>query len=283
MKIRRITLLASLLVMACNAFSQTDSTERYKLQYFLPDSGTVYYSCMNEWTIGGDTLIGGKRMKKVYSGDSYYCAVREDTSTAKYYAVYEYSKEETLLIDFSVEAGDFITDSVIENIPPENLVGWFPQAIDVFFDRFGRKNVQVEHIHSIITWVEGIGCKNDMVFDPKYGVADHWGDNLLQVKSNDSVIYEHELYGMQDLCTTDIINMPVGINIYPNPASSYLIVDLEQIDCLSYEIITPVGVVCQSSELSNTIDISDVPSGINHLIVRNGDGDILYFSKFIKK
>lgn len=292
MKLLQFSILTVLMLVVGNVFSQTDSTITYRLQHFLPDTA-FYYSCENSLvrTVCGDTIINGNKMHKVYNKTGFYddehyeAAIREDTLSGKLYVLYKDSEyedpqKEVLLMDFSVEEGDTVILPRGKSYYGEMLVH---VVDDIYYDEKGRKVIETitPEYNCVIDWIEGIGCVSNAIFPPVCGLCDAIWHPLIRMFVGDSVVYD---FGSDCSVAIEEHNtLQEKCSIYPNPASSYLIVDLEQIDCLSYEIITPVGVVCQSLELSNTIDISDVPSGINHLIVRNGDGDILYFSKFIKK
>ena len=72
------------------------------------------------------------------------------------------------------------------------------------------------------------------------------------------------------------------IRIYPNPAKDYLLIDTEDFECLTYVIVSTNGAILQSGELPPYIDITNLPNGINLIIVRNDNGEIVYSNRFIK-
>ena len=107
-------LLTLVLVVACTGGLRAQTDTAYHLHHFLPDSAQ-FTTCYDGvvYSIAGDTLINGKKMKKVYNPNQYYAAIYEDTLNAKYYAVYEGETEEKLFMDFSAKEGDEIMVGVV--------------------------------------------------------------------------------------------------------------------------------------------------------------------------
>lgn len=292
MKLLQFSILSVLMLVVENVFSQTDSTITYRLQHFLPDTA-FYYSCENLLvrTVCGDTIINGNKMHKVYiktglyDEEHYEAAIREDTLSGKLYVLYKDSEyedpqKEVLLMDFSVEEGDTVILPRWKSCYGEMLVH---VVDDIYYDEKGRKVIETitPEYNCVIDWIEGIGCVSNAIFPPVCGLYDAIWHPLIRMFVGDSVVYD---FGSDCSVAIEEHNtLQEKCSIYPNPASSYLIIDLDQIDCLSYEIITQAGTVCQTSDLNYCIDISNVPVGINYLIIKDEKGKVISFSKFVKK
>ena len=287
----KIKLLLSVLAVVSTVTlkAQTDSIvsvksdSTYHLHFFLPDSAQFMDCDWTRYTIAGDTVINGKKMKKVYETVYYSAAIYEDTLNAKYYVVYENSTEEKLFMDFSANEGDLI--NVSNNYRTVEV-----QIHEVFFDENGRKIVRVKACDVIQdNWVEGIGSVSSVLFPAisTYCWSDVPESPFSRVVVEDSIVYE--------LITAEICDYyyrGVSINdtktdanicIYPNPAKDFLIIDAEDFDCHTYEIISASGAVQQSGELLPSIDISHLPVGVKLIVVIDDNGKAVYLSKFVKK
>lgn len=260
--------------------AQSDST--YQLQHFLPDSAQFMDCDQTCYIIAGDTVINGKKMKKVYENKHYYAAINEDTVNAKYYVVYENSTEEKLFMDFSVKKGDKVV--VSDNFNTEEVT-----VVDVSFDEKGRKVVETEVGNWIAdVWVEGIGSVCDVLFTgvTLYGIADIDIKPLARIIVGNSIVYESitpEICDKDRGVSTKETKSDANICIYPNPAKDFLIIDAQDYDCHTYEIVSASGVVLQNGELFPSIDISRLPKGVKLIVVKDDNANVLYSSKFIKK
>lgn len=286
----RLLLLFSAFLATGAVKAQSDTT--YHLQHFLPDSAqfmecdqTCYY------IIAGDTIINGKKMKKTYrsSLEYYYAAIYEDTLNAKYYAVYKNSTKEILFMDFSVNKGDKVYLPLYYGDDKPMDSTW-ATAKSVYFDESGRKVVEVSNGWETSGWVEGIGCLYPILFEEpfKFEVIREVNDpSLAKVVVGDSIIYERftaeQCEYFKQFEGVDIYTKTESsINTYPNPAKNFLIIDAEDYDCYTYEIISASGTVQQSGILLPSIDISRLSDGVKLIVVKDDNENVLYTSRFIK-
>ena len=275
----RLLLLFSAFLATGAVKAQSDTT--YHLQHFLPDSAN-FITCL-DWVycIAGDTVINGKKMKKVYDSavkpDNYYAAIHEDTLNAKYYVIYKDETDEKLFMDFSSNVGG----NIMVSDQYETLK---VQVDSVNYDEKGRKVVFLRsECGDFDCWVEGLGSTRFMLFRPTYCIVDITVPPLKKITIGDSIVYEQYT---NDDCETfsysSVITITTKFNTYPNPAKNFLIIDAEDYDCYTYEIISSSGAVQQSGELTPSIDISRLPSGTKLIVVKDDNGNVLYTSKFIK-
>ena len=261
-------------------------SEPYHLRHFLPDSAQ-YITCFDGvvYNIAGDTIINGKKMKKVYTPYQYYAAIYEDTLNAKYYAVYNSSTKENLFMDFSVKEGDIVTISDDYNTVELKVMA-------VSFDKDGRKTINVKRGWTSVGWVEGIGDISHLLFSQLFRflvVAETNASALARVAVGDNIVYERftaadcESFEPYRYNSINQKNTNDDFSFYPNPANDYLLIDTETFECLTYEIISTSGAILQSGELLPSIDISSLPQGLKLIVVKDDNGRIVYSNKFIKQ
>lgn len=270
--------------------AQTDST--YHLQHFLPDSAQFMDCDLTYYIIAGDTVINEKKMKKTYvsSLEHYYAAIYEDTLNAKYYAVYKNSTKEILFMDFSVNKGDKVYLPLYYD-DDEPIDSTWAIAESVYFDESGRKVVEMTNGWEFSGWVEGIGSLVPILFEEpfKFKVIREVNDpSLAKVVVGDSIVYERFTaeqceYFKQFKGVNINTETEVSISTYPNPAKDFLIIDAQDYDCHTYEIISAFGTVEQSGALLPSIDISRLPVGVKVIVIKDDNGNVLYTSRFIKK
>ena len=290
MKIKLLLLSVLAVVSTLTLRAQTDSIvsvksdSTYYLHFFLPDSAQFMDCDWTRYTIAGDTVINGKKMKKVYETIYYSAAIYEDTLNAKYYVVYENSTDEKLFMDFSVKKGD-------EVIVTNSYVTKKVIVEDVRFDEKGRKMVEITAegcMDLADVWIEGVGSVADVLFPEVslYCIIDVWRKPLARIIVGDSVLYERITAEICDYYRGVSINYAktdASICIYPNPAKDFLIIDAADYDCHTYEIISVSGAVQQSGELLPSIDISHLPVGVKLIVVLDDNGKTVCLSKFVKK
>ena len=280
-------LLTLVLVVACTGGLRAQTDTAYHLHHFLPDSAQ-FTTCYDGvvYSIAGDTLINGKKMKKVYNPNQYYAAIYEDTLNAKYYAVYEGETEEKLFMDFSAKEGDEIM--VSDKYSSHKI------SVDsTWFDDNNRKIVPIsdECGRYVDNWVEGIGSSRNVLipYVTSYCIADGRVESLARVVVGDSIVYEQfsevdcksfEPYRYNSINSSKTYD---NICVHPNPAKDFLLVVMESFECYTYEIISISGAVLQKGELLPSIDISCLPQGAKLIIVKNDNGEIVYSNKFIKQ
>ena len=176
----------------------------------------------------GDTIINGASYKKLYqvnglgtSGQTneYFRAMRE--TDRKVYCIPHNSQEEHLLFDFNLQAGDsvfcegdiqyysgFITEtafdeSQVETVRYMKLIGTDTYTSDegvalrrYYFSmkvksKFTDGSVSIYEYSSPVTWIEGIGPKNDNTFNSwceKDGSSFSW--MLTRCYDSDHFLYE---------------------------------------------------------------------------------------------
>lgn len=269
-------------ICASGLKAQTDTA--YHLHFFLPDSAK-FITCLGwVYNIAGDTLIDGKKMKKVYESaiepDNYYAAIHEDTLNAKYYAVYKDETVEKLFMDFS--------SKVVENIMvSDKYITQNVRVDSIHFNKNGRKVVFLRsECGDFDCWIEGVGSTRYMLFPPKYCIADISAPPLKKIVVGDSIVYEQ--YTTADCESFSYTSVAAviknsDISIYPNPAKDYLLIDTEIYECHTYDIISTSGRILQRGELQPSIDISSLPQGAKLIVVKNDNGEIVYSNKFIKE
>ncbi|MBO7145674.1 MAG: T9SS type A sorting domain-containing protein [Salinivirgaceae bacterium] len=272
-------------ILAGGAKAQSDTA--YRLHHFLPDSAQ-FITCLDGvvYSIAGDTLINGKKMKKVYNPNQYYAAIYEDTLNAKYFVVYESDTEEKLFMDFSAKEGDEIM--VSDKYSSHKIL-----VDSIWLDDSNRKIVSIRNKcgHIADDWIEGIGSLWNVLipFVTGYCLSDGNVESLARVVVDDSIVYEH--FSMEDCKSFELyrynsINSSKtndNICVYPNPAKDFLIVDIESLDCLTYDIISVFGTIEQSGDLLPSINIGGLPQGSKLIVVKNDNGEIVYTNKFIKQ
>ena len=280
-------LLALLWMFACASGLRAQTDTAYHLHHFLPDSAQ-FTTCFDgvAYSITGDTLINGKKMKKVYAPFLYYAAIYEDTLNAKYYAVYKGETEEKLFMDFSANVGDEVT--VSDKYSTQKVT-----VDSVFFDKNGRKVVSIiSDCHSNFDdWTEGIGSFWNILIPnvTLYCIADATSDAVARVTVGDSIVYEH--FSIEDCkylsqFRYNSINdskTDANIRVYPNPAKEYLLINIEHFECCTYEIISVSGSLLQSGDLLPSIDICNLPQGLKLIVIKDDNNEIVYSTKFLKE
>lgn len=292
MKLLQFSILTVLMLVVGNVFSQTDSTITYRLQHFLPDTA-FYYSCENSLvrTVCGDTIINGNKMHKVYNKTGFYddehyeAAIREDTLSGKLYVLYKDSEyedpqKEVLLMDFSVEEGDTVILPRGKSYYGEMLVH---VVDDIYYDEKGRKVIETitPEYNCVIDWIEGIGCVSNAIFPPVCGLYDAIWHPLIRMFVGDSVVYD---FGSDCSVAIEEHNtLQEKCSIYPNPVSDYILVDIEQVECMRYEIVASTGKTFQMSDLNYCIDISSIPSGTYLFVIKDESEIVVFVQRFVKK
>lgn len=306
---KKVVLLIIMFIQIHLAYSQTyyplpDSNVIWKMNW--GSSGCIWSNLFDnyQYQISGDTLINTLTYHKVdRSGDfdchaaplypeiGYMGAFRNDIENKLVYFVARDSLNEMLLYDFNLEVGDTIKGYLVESSPwgeanisiiyniDSILVGndyrkrwhYAPNEIDPFMDGY---------------IIEGIGSENDLLGGLQ---AIHDMNGLLNCFSVDNqTLYPNNSAGPCDLVTSDnTIDYKKKVVIYcsPNPASNSIqFITDEEVGIYSYKIYDGLGREVRNSVFipNQTIDISNIKSGIYFVLFLNEDADLLTTSKFIK-
>lgn len=175
------------------------------------------------YRMSGDTIINGTGYKKLYQenkqGVVYYRAMREEGR--RVYCIPRDSREEHLLFDFGLQAGDsvycvggdrFDNGFVTETPPDENQVGMARLMKLIGADTYTNKEgMELRRLHfsviirarnadgsvteyeerSPVTWIEGIGSRNDYTFSPWFvEMVSSYSWMLTKCYDSDHVFYE---------------------------------------------------------------------------------------------
>lgn len=253
-----------------------------------------------QWSVidstAGDTIIGFHLYKKVYKKTQGFTfldgAVREDTNQQKVY--FHDFVNELLLYDFTLKTGDTmfysadatccsydyfkIVDSVnVINISGKDRKRWY------FTNYFG--NVFMPDI-----WIEGIGS----VY--RYGLLNPFNPDVTAANStphfgcfsNDSITFINT-QNCSGLCpctswTVDVKQIENDmLNIYPNPANEFLILDLPTVKYDFAEFYNLKGELVFGTELvrgTNKININSLNNGF--YFIKLIGNDVVSIRKFIK-
>ncbi len=190
--------------------------------------------------IACDTVINDKTYYEV--NDEYYDEargwVREDTTEQKIYFWSQDSTSETLVVDYSLEIGDFF----IEQNGYEN------EVIDIYYEN-GLKHIE---FFNQILFIEGIGQSmrgiilhnNGWAFASTHGWADSCG--IILNTTSHSIIEDESL------------------NIHPNPADQFISIDTDSPSSLTYQIHDSTGRLMASGVqfTEQSLDIAHLPNGI---------------------
>ena len=234
------------------------------------DSRISYYTKFED-----DTLINGYNYKKIFNSMDVNLLIwdhvgylREDTS--KKIFARDMTGNEGLIYDFDVNIGDTIyfnnpfftyaiLDSliIVDTIYQINYAGALRNAIDVRRDIGGQE-----------TWVEGVG-NTIGILEGGYGLLSYtgWSVRLLCFFENDTLLYHYAPYSecfYENVNNVENSSLTSEINIYPNPASSFLQVSSESIKLTSCSILDIYGKVVKQFTISNThtINVADLQKGI---------------------
>jgi len=145
----------------------------------------------------------------------------------------------------------------------------------------------------MIVYMDNIKIVEESIIDVNYIVQ---GELIIGTDINNNVpfnglldeirIYNHalsesEIYGLLTFSNEGYRINNESVNIYPNPSKGFITIDTE-LDIYSTEIINFTGKVMYKSVFSSLVNISDLPSGIYVLLLKDKNGITLQSQKIIK-
>lgn len=260
------------------SFFGSYSTEWYYCEPLLT-GGTFTYRLV----IGEDTTINSLNYKRIqkyrlHPQDTtdvvgFECdadvimLLREDTVTGKLW--YTERGVETLLVDMSLEEGDY-------------FMGRTVQAIE--YDTIGRKRITLEGLPSDFM-LEGVGPEFPFGF-PNLMICVFHDDNNLYTVNIDDTYYGCPINTGSCRSTCD----PMGVDtvfhlapiIYPNPCYSFFCVELSDESQISlYDALGHIVLQKITFAGKNMIDVASLPIGVYYIyIAAHGKAD---WYKIIKK
>ncbi|MDF2437525.1 MAG: hypothetical protein K0Q95_1901 [Bacteroidota bacterium] len=287
-------ILLFIMLLNMSVFAQTNSYHEF------PDSQAVWNVSYQEWgmgscgeysyTIGEDTLINGLVYSKViqtghdfsmtfvndwsphwecdhsimYSNYSDYRAgIREDLAQKKVFIVDKYESQESLLYDFTLEAGDTIKGYLSYGPMTVGLVD--SVMINTTYRKRWHINAAIPNAYEII---EGIGSSRGML--NAYNDFEYYS-NLDCFSENGSSLYPSNTGSCGLLTSIDQITSPSEIfQVFPNPSSGIFKIKAEL--NASIKVCNILGEEILNVKLISDpalIDLSGYPDGVYFITLQN--------------
>ncbi len=231
-----------------------------------------------------------------YPGEQDVAYLREDTLNQKVFSIPKpnFSNEEKLLYDFSVNMGDtvkiFTTNYalgeeqyVVISIDTIYLLNNQPRKVWNF-----RSVCPMNHPSANLQWIEGMGSSRGPIFS---GCIDF---NLHSISVYTELLCYYEgnthlyLNNRFDSCyyeyTSNIEEMNFqSVKIFPNPVSDFLYIETQLPEKPTHITITDItGRLVYQNVFSNRIDVSNLQEGIYLIIITSKEG-AYYQNKFNKQ
>jgi hypothetical protein len=240
-----------------------DSNEWYI--FFSPESAYTYV-----YTINGDTILDGQAYKPLETENAREPLgyIREDTSERQVYIRLTLTSEPTeiILFDFSLETGDTIR---LYSFDYRDLGLYEVDSIGVINTLMGgRKAIYLastEWLWAKPVWVEGIGSLGGIEYrseapSPGYGeLSCFFKNGIKEYQSEFSLDLDNCIIGWSDIRREE---SDTGLLIYPNPASSEVMLEVSSSQPYQVSIIDINGRIHRIGEDLERIDLHDVPKGI---------------------
>jgi hypothetical protein len=244
----------------------------------------------------GDTMINNIEYSKIYKlindtclnieNTEYFGAIREENKQIFALTIY-HGDTEILLYDFSVEVGDTVysnasfgylaSPAVISNIDSIVLLDgttrkryWINSSLDEF-------------------WIEGIGSQGGLFTPITDLLTNYYEPHLSCFKQYESTVYLNNYSCDKCFCSLETSIKVIGglqneIQIYPNPASTSIIIDFElNTESSITRLINSSGKLIES-KLSNSfpiqMNIGYLPNGI--YLIQIDTESTLFNKKFVK-
>jgi len=254
------------------------------------------------YIFSGDTLIGGNNYHNIavpaiqmntiafqcttsgaWIEPGYYAgAIRQDIPGKKVFIVPPSEVVEQLLYDFNLEVGDTVKGFTESFAFPQDTV----ISIDsVIVGNDYRKRWFINSTYGIYL-IEGIGSSYGLL-ELSPGMATDFFLNGICFSQNGTALYPEGssvcdiITGIKDTTTT----LSMTFNIYPNPASNYITINVEyRMKNTECRIMNVTGQEVFQSSINNqqsSIDISSLSPGIYFLTLSNGEQTVS--KKFVKK
>ena len=182
-------------------------------------ASTIYTT--HSYHIESDTVINSKMYSVfidiVYNYGGHYSDtvgyIREDIQSRKTYFLYKYSKDETLLYDFSLTIGDVFNAKTFWG-------GWEYDTVtnidSIVYMGQKRLTITLTNGNNSLDWIEGIGSKQGFLY------TNYYHGTLLCLTSDSELLYKNDA-GYDDCIIAlyeNLDDVPIQneVKIYPNPA-----------------------------------------------------------------
>ncbi len=234
--------------------------------------GTQYF----DYLIDGDTTINLVQYKKLYRADGnevYYSGLlREDIIEQRVFI--NTSNEDVLLYDFSLEVND--TSTVYGAWGMHDIV--VTDVSTVVIGNTTRKKIVFDELNgwSPGYWIEGVGSV--------YGLPDAALGQITDYSPVLSCFYEGNNLAWdnpdnEDLqCGSTLATIEISqatLHVFPNPAAEYLQISLSEntlLQALKVDVVSLTGqTVLITPTYTSRLDISNLPSGVYAICLRNND------------
>ena len=220
-------------------WNQSITSETFGYEYTYEESGVVYLRYQNQW----DTLYNFNAQV----GDSWRMAKQPITNV-----VAQNSRIKVLAtgnLNINNETRKYL---VVDKCDSNNIsLGWFNDTI-----------------------IENIGFLHDYLlpYDQFDGAVDgNEGGPFRCYTDNNFVTYKPSYTEVCDyIMGTPEITANAWFQIYPNPVSDWIQISLNVVnEYLKYSIYSSEGKKVQTGQMSEQIDVSNLPSGIYTLLIEN--------------
>lgn len=281
---------------------ETQWCNQWNVLRFRPEYG--YGKPTDERTLvyvaNGDTTIQERQYTKILSYYSNQPDKKEYAGAVRYEgekAYLFYDKEEYLLYDFDVQAGDERQIFVgINNVQTAEVRTFRNKVTKVDVLPNGKKQITVDiYSHpddpnhtetSVLT--EGIGSERGFLYTGGFGPTGGFTHFLLCAYRNGQCVYTTEnteltKYGCDyNVDPTDAVENTAApvLTVSPNPVHDYL--ELQGVEAVSEVQIYDLSGQCVLRSCAHRVDVTTLPSGIYLLCATDKNGKA-YQSKFVKE
>lgn len=174
--------------------------------------------CVN----GEDTVINEKYYTKVSYCEGEYKGALRDEAGIVYYCPKD-SSNENVLYDFTVAPGDTVFDVYIEQYALSDVI---IQTVDsILINSNYRKKIRLVNGAE---WIEGIGCTQGLFMEPWYNVS-FYQLSLNCFSQNDTILFPEYSIGSCSLSVGEKEIEPSQLNIFPNPAKSFVNIEFSRL------------------------------------------------------
>lgn len=295
---KKLNFLLIGILMSTMAFSQDyfpfpDSNAIWNSQY-----GGYYGSPKERFGLIGDTTLNNQDYKKVYrivddstlnfDNMTYFAAIRENDIKQVFVKLTDF-EDEILIYDFSLNVGDtMFSNSPSGYLNYDNCIITGIDSIELENNQFRRRFRINETYYTQDYWIEGIGSMGGF-FNPimEYIIGSYC--ELTCFKDNETAIYVNNPECDKCFCTllTPVEEFEKGkdfINIYPNPTTNELTIDIKKENGISsIKIFNSYGKQLENRESNSfptKMNIDYLPNGV--YIIKVDIENNSYIRKIIK-
>lgn len=262
-------------------FSATISQAQQPYHKFL-DNSSFYVQMINftgnssYWIrTTGDSIVNNKVYKKLVADPSgYTILVREDSSLRRVLMLHQGSTTEDLLYDFSLVQGSIVPLRLAANTTP---IFYRVYQVDSVLTTVGyRKRLQIEPAFTQWgkkdTWIEGVGAMTQPIYFTSLLVSDP--DWALTCVHHDSIqVYHNPILGacpnpftITNTSELEQDNTLSNTQLYPNPATGEINIQLDGLEEVSIDIYTMAGQLIYHQDNINaplhSININNKAAGV---------------------